>query len=110
MEEEEMSDRRTDEELLTMLDESAVWTLNGRLGRIYCLSMNLRDALDQAATIESSRPAVMELRRQPSDKIVISAPQLHRLKKIAAGLERPVSDTDGELAEQELSAGSTTVG
>jgi hypothetical protein len=94
---EEMSDRRSDDELMAMLDENAIWTVNGRQGRIHGLTMNLRDAIVRAAAFDGSRPALLELRRQPSDKIVVSAPQLHRLLKLGLGVGQQTAELGDEV-------------
>ena len=93
------SDRRTDEELIAMLDDHAIWTVNGRQGRIHGLTMSLRAAFQRAAAFDSSRPVLLELRRQPSDKVVVSAPQLYRLLQLGAGLELPETESEDEIAE-----------
>src|ERR1700712_2774698 len=92
-------DRRTDAELMAMLDENAIWTVNGRQGRIHGLTMSLRDAVERAATFDSARPVLLELRRQPSDKIIVSAPQLHRLLKLGAGLGQNATHKEDAAAE-----------
>jgi hypothetical protein len=89
--------RCTDAELMAMLDENAIWTVNGRQGRIHGLTMSLRAAVQRAASFEGSRPVLLELRRQPSDKIIVSAPQLHRLLKLGVGLPQEVTETEDEV-------------
>jgi len=80
---------RTDAELMTILDERSTWTVNGRQGRIHFLAMTLRAAIVRAAAFDPARPVVLELCRQPSDNLIVSAPQLHRLMKMVS---EPVED------------------
>jgi len=91
----------SDDDLMAMLDENAIWTVNGRQGRIHGLAMCLRDAVQRVASFDSSRPQVLELRRQPSDKLIVPAPQLYRLLKLGAGMPREEVDVRDEVAEQE---------
>jgi hypothetical protein len=93
------ADRRTDGELMAMLDERSTWTVNGRHGKIHYLALTLRAAIVRSAAFDSERPVVMELCRQPSDNVIVSAPQLHRLKKLVGEPEEEVTRISDEVME-----------
>ncbi|MGD0433653.1 MAG: hypothetical protein ABSA58_21435 [Acetobacteraceae bacterium] len=93
------ADRRTDGELMAMLDERSTWTVNGRHGKIHYLALTLRAAIVRSVAFDSERPAVMELCRQPSDNVIVSAPQLHRLKKLVGEPEEEVTRISDEVME-----------
>jgi hypothetical protein len=81
---EAMHSRRTDAELLAVLDEEAIWLLNGSHGVPLCLSFNLRDALRQALDSDGVGKGAQELCRQPDDNIIVTEAQLEHLKQLVA--------------------------
>jgi hypothetical protein len=89
----------TDAELMAILDQKSTWTVNGRQGRIHFLATTLRAAIVRAAAFDAARPVVLELCRQPSDNLIVSAPQLHRLMKLVSA-----------PAEEEITAGDEVTG
>ena len=81
---------RSDEQLDTILFETAIWTINGPGGRVLGNAPSLRHALDTAASFTASGTVVATLCRMPADNIIVFPPQTKRLQKLCAGRETPV--------------------
>ncbi len=82
--------RRSDEQLETILFETANWTVNGRNGRVLCTVTSLRQALERAANLAASGVAVVALCRMPADDIIVFEAQAERLRKRCAAFEAPL--------------------
>jgi hypothetical protein len=81
------SNRRTDDQLDLILDEVSHWIVNGRQGRALCSAVSLRQATDRAQQYAASGAVVIAVCRQPRDTIIIFAEQLDRLRRIIAARE-----------------------
>jgi len=81
---------RSDEQLDTILFETAIWTINGLNGQILDTAPSLRQALDRAGSFTASGAVVVALCRMPDDNVIVFPPQLRRLRKLCAGREIPV--------------------
>ena len=85
---------RSDEQLDTILFETAIWTINGLNGQGLGSAPSLRRALDRAANFTASGAVVVALCRMPDDNIIVFPPQIRRLQKLCAGRETPVLRED----------------
>jgi tellurite resistance protein len=78
--------RRTDDELLLLLDQTADWTVSGRggvtLGRLH----SLRHALDAVSRYEATGHHVFAICAQPADHIIIFREQMARMAAAAGAL------------------------
>jgi hypothetical protein len=74
--------RRTDDELVAILDETADWTVNGRRGDVLGHAASLRLAIDRASEFALSGAVVIALCRLPSDNIIVFPAQAARLRKV----------------------------
>jgi hypothetical protein len=83
------SSYRTDEQLQSILHETADWVIHGRAGFALGHAANLREALDRFAKFARSGATMAAVTRLPSDSIVIFPEQIDRLRRIVAGLEVP---------------------
>jgi hypothetical protein len=81
---------RSDEQLDTILFETAIWTINGHNGQVLGIAPSLRQALDRAASFTASGAAVLALCRMPDDNIIVFPPQTRRLQKLCAGRGTPM--------------------
>ena len=81
---------RSDEQLDTILFETAIWTINGPSGQVLGTAPSLRQALDRAASYTADGAVVVALCRMPDDNIIIFPSQTRRLQKLCAGRETPV--------------------
>jgi hypothetical protein len=81
---------RSDEQLDTILFETATWTINGLNSQILGTAPSLRQALDIAASFTASGVVVVALCRKPADNVIVFPPQTKRLRKLCAGRETPV--------------------
>jgi hypothetical protein len=79
--------RRSDEQLDSILFETADWTVNGRNGQVLCTAPSLRGVLDRAADFEAVGTAVIALCRLPADNIIVFAAQAERMQKLLVGRE-----------------------
>jgi hypothetical protein len=81
------SGRRTDEHLIVMLADTAIWAVHGRDSQVLCLSPSLHRAIGRASGFTSSRVAVVAISRLPSHDIIVDSAQIERLRKFIAGRE-----------------------
>jgi len=91
--------RRTDEQLVALLNEPSNWTVSGRNGAILCSASSLGNAIDRASEYARRGAVVIALCRLPFDNVVIFPAQIDRLRKIRAGLEVPVIRILSEAAQ-----------
>jgi hypothetical protein len=84
------SSYRTDEQLQSILHDTANWVIHGRAGFALGHSASLREALDKSAKLAMSGATMAAITRLPSDNITIFPAQIDRLRKIVAGLEAAV--------------------
>jgi hypothetical protein len=73
------SSRRTDDQLLSMMDQTAEWTVNGRAGVPLGTFGSLREALRAVFRNEAEGLPVFALCRHPQDDIVVFREQMERL-------------------------------
>ena len=85
----EQKNRRSDEQLDTILNETGHWIINGRTEALG-FAPSLRTAIERAHEMAASGAAVTTLARLPFDEIVVPLEQADRLRKIIAGREVPV--------------------
>jgi hypothetical protein len=88
----------TDDELLSILDETGTWVISGNQNLVLCFSLSLRAALKRAVTYARSGATVSKICRQPGDNIIVMAPQVLHLIKTVAGLEREEIAVPDELS------------
>jgi hypothetical protein len=89
----------TDDELLSIMDETCIWTVNGNYGRVLCVAMSLRAGVERAATFAQGGAKVQTVCRQPSDNIIVISQQILQLAKLIERKEVPVF-TPTEKAQQ----------
>jgi hypothetical protein len=75
------SNRRTDEQLETILCETSHWAVNGRQGKVLCHAASLRQAIEMAEKFNTSAAVVIAICRLPSDNIVVFSEQVDRLRR-----------------------------
>ena len=73
------SARRSDDQLVAIIDQTADWTVNGRAGCILGASRSLRDALRTAFEYEAAGLHVFAICQQPGDTIIIFREQMGRI-------------------------------
>ena len=76
------SARCTDDQLLTIMDQTVDWTVNGRAGCVLGTSHSLRDALQAVFQYEAASHHVFAVCRQPGDAIIIFREQIERIAKM----------------------------
>jgi hypothetical protein len=81
---------RWDEQLDTILFETAIWTITSRNDQVLGTAPSLRQALDRAASFTTSGAVVVAICRMPADSITVFPPQIRRLQKLCAGRETPI--------------------
>jgi hypothetical protein len=81
----------TDDELLSIMDETCTWTVNGNYGRVLFLAMSLRAAAERAASFAKGGAKVRNICRQPSDNIIVITGQIEQLAKFTAPKEAPAA-------------------
>jgi hypothetical protein len=74
------TNRRTDEELRAILNETGRWAVNGQQGQVLCLAASLQRAIERASDYALSDAIVVDVSRQPCDNIVIHPAQIDRLR------------------------------
>jgi hypothetical protein len=84
------SSRRTDEQLLFMIDQTAEWTVNGRAGAELALFGSLREALKAVFRYEADRIHVFAVCHR-GDDVVVFREQVERL-----------ADADGRIEPEFL--------
>jgi hypothetical protein len=83
------SSHRTDEQLQSILHDSANWVIHGRVGFTLGHAASLREALDRFVKLARSGATVVAITHFASDNIIIFPAQIDRLRKIVAGLDLP---------------------
>lgn len=78
---------RTDEQLQTMLHETARWVIHGRADFALGYGANLFEALDKAAKLAQSGATFTALSRLPNDSVIVFPAQIDRLRKNIVGLD-----------------------
>ena len=81
---------RSDEQLDTILFETAIWTINSPGGLVLGNAPSLRQALDRAASFITSGAVVVAICRMPADYSTVFPPLIRRLQTLCAGREIPV--------------------
>jgi hypothetical protein len=71
--------RRTDDQLLFMMDQTAEWTVNGRAGMVLGLRHSLREAIRAVFEHEAVAHHVFAVCAQPDDVIIIFREQMVRV-------------------------------
>lgn len=96
------SSRRTDDQLLFIMDQTAEWTVHGRAGVGLGLFWSLRGALTAVFRFEAGGVQVFAVCRHPRDDVVVFREQVARL-----------ADADGTIGhevQQAEAAWSTATG
>jgi hypothetical protein len=88
----------TDDELLSILDETSTWIINGNQDLVLCFSLSLRAALERAADFARSGATVYKICRQPGDNIVVMGPQVVHLIKVVTGRVRAAVEAPDGLS------------
>jgi hypothetical protein len=73
------SARRSDDQLLAILDQPADWTVNGRAGCVLSVAYTLRDAIRGVFDHEASGKHVFAVCRQPGNEIILFREQVERV-------------------------------
>jgi hypothetical protein len=73
------SSRRTDDQLLFIMDQTAEWTVNGRAGAELGLFVSLRDALGAVFRYEADGVHVFAVCSHPTNDIVLFREQVTRI-------------------------------
>jgi hypothetical protein len=77
-----MSNYRSDDRLLAILDDTADWSASGSTGEPLCFAQSLRCAFELAADFTKSGFIVVALRCAPFDSIIVFPAQIRRLQTI----------------------------
>ena len=94
--------RSSDEQLDALLFETAVWSINGRNGQVFCTAASLRRALNRAADFAASGAVVVALCRTPGDNIIVFEGQATRLRKLCTDREgAPSRGADWQTADDD---------
>ena len=81
--------RRSDEQLHSILFETAIWAINGRNGQVLCAAPSLHCALERATQYAASGAVVVAICRSQGDNIIVFEEQANRLRKLCANSEVP---------------------
>jgi hypothetical protein len=73
------SSRRTDDQLMFILDQTAEWTVNGRAGVALGLMQSLRDTLRAVFEYEAVGHHVFAVCKHPGDEIILFREQIQRV-------------------------------
>jgi len=76
---------RTDDQLLTVLDQSAIWTLYGRGGREIGRLRSLREAIRATISFETDGHRVSAVCQQPGDSVILFREQIARIASMIPG-------------------------
>ena len=76
------SSRRTDDQLLFIMDQTAEWTVHGRAGVEIGLFASLREALRAVFRFEANGVHVFAVCRQPDEDVVVFREQVGRLADV----------------------------
>jgi hypothetical protein len=71
--------RRTDEQLLGMMDEPGTWVVHGHNQQVFGVGSSLRHALDRATGYARSGAVVVAVARVPPNRIFVFHDQIIRL-------------------------------
>jgi hypothetical protein len=82
------SSRRTDDQLLFILDNTAEWTVTGRAGAVLGLFASLREALRAVFGYEIVGVHVFAICSHPGDDIVVFREQVERLAEFDCSFGR----------------------
>jgi hypothetical protein len=100
--------RRVDEQLLTIMDQTAKWTVNGRAGCVLRTLPSLREAIRVVFGYEAAGQPVFAICRQPGDAIILFREQIARLAAADAittlGLRGHSRNADKSLYAMPMSA------
>jgi hypothetical protein len=88
------SSRRTDDQLLFMMDQTAEWTVNGRAGVALGSFGNLREALKAVFRYEADGVHVFAVCCHPRDDIVVFREQMGRLADVDGRIEHVLQRTE----------------
>ena len=88
------SARRSDDQLLAIIDQTMDWAVSGRAGCVLGVSHSLRDALRAAFGHEAAGHHVFAVCRQPGDAIIVFREQMLRVAKADGMLPRALPWTE----------------
>jgi hypothetical protein len=80
----ERFNRRTDEQLTAILNETADSVVCGHSGQALCRAIGLQQALDRAEAFAASGAIVVALCRRPGDDIIVFLGQATRIREALA--------------------------
>ena len=106
------SSRRTDDQLLFIMDQTAEWTVHGRAGVELGLFASLREALRAVFQLEADGVHVFAVCRQPNEDVVVFREQMGRLGDVdgTSCLAPPRTRTGWSVANGAPSFGSPRQG
>ena len=78
------SNRRTDDQLLAVLDETAEWHIAGSIGQTLASASSLRRALQRVEEFSLSGAIVVAIRKPPFDSVIVFPGQIDDLTKALA--------------------------
>jgi hypothetical protein len=97
------SNVKTDEQLESILHDTADWVVTGHGGQVLCFAASLRRAVDRAAILAADGAVIANLSRLPFDNIVVGADQMRRLRNAIAGREvEPIKFSDNWVDDLEI--------
>ncbi|MGD0429453.1 MAG: hypothetical protein ABSA58_00020 [Acetobacteraceae bacterium] len=82
------SARRSDDQLLAIIDQTMDWAVSGRAGCVLGVSHSLRDALRAAFGHEAAGHHVFAICQQPGDAIIVFREQMERVAAADASTRR----------------------
>jgi hypothetical protein len=83
------SNYRTDEQLQSILHDTAKWVIHGRAGFALGHAASLQEALDKFSKLAQAGATISAITRLPSDSIIVFPGQVERLRQIVAGRDVP---------------------
>jgi hypothetical protein len=79
------SSYRTDEQLQSILHDTANWVIHGRGGFSLGHTASLHEAFEKVTEFAQTGATILAITRLPNDNIIIFEEQVDRLHKIVAG-------------------------
>jgi hypothetical protein len=71
--------RRTDEQLIAMLDDVVACSVNDKRGKVLYRAAGLRDAIKEAMVYQAASNEAITVCQQPGDVVITFRAQIHRL-------------------------------
>jgi hypothetical protein len=83
------SDRRTDEQLYTILFETGSWVVNGTQGNVLGSAASLQRVIDRASAFAKSDAVVVSVSHLAPKKITVFPEQIERIKRLISANSLP---------------------